>query len=165
MFFIFDVCVLRGNVITGSWTGRPSLCTRVRAAPNTTRLDSWPTNRSCFSSCLENLKRRLLSGRRSPFLRCCRSEVPPSSACHCCRVTAHTPLRWWRPLWCTVWWPQTKGWPGRPSSVRLWCLCRAAVDTARRTTVSGKQQHPFHPMAVRKCFSTHFMSWLVELFF
>lgn len=53
--FIFDVCVLRGNVITGFWTGSPSLCTRVRAAPNTTRLDSWLTNHCCFS-CFENLK-------------------------------------------------------------------------------------------------------------
>lgn len=35
-----SVCLLRGNAITGSWTGRPSRCTRTRAAPSTTRWSS-----------------------------------------------------------------------------------------------------------------------------
>lgn len=31
-------CIVRENVITGSWTGKASPCSRMRAAPNTTRL-------------------------------------------------------------------------------------------------------------------------------
>lgn len=40
--------VFRGNVITGSWTGRLSPCTKVRAAPSTTRLDSKHSSLSVF---------------------------------------------------------------------------------------------------------------------
>lgn len=75
--FIFDVCELRGNVITGSWTGRPSLCTRVRAAPNTTRLDSQPTNHCCFS-CFENVKHSPTPALSPPV----RQEISLSEVLH-----------------------------------------------------------------------------------
>lgn len=57
--------MLRGNVITGCWTGRLSPCTKVRAAPSTTRLDSWiyykkkVTNKAPVALAVLNLQKLL----------------------------------------------------------------------------------------------------------